>query len=69
LETKTRALNLLNLQFNPDPDRLRLIRMLEMLEHIDNKEARTLFQTLSTGAPKAWLTQEATRILERMKKN
>jgi dipeptidyl aminopeptidase/acylaminoacyl peptidase len=66
LETKTRARNLLNLQFSPDPDRLRLIRTLELLEHIDNKEARTLLETLATGAPKAWLTQEATRILERM---
>jgi hypothetical protein len=66
LEAKTRARNLLNLQYSPDPDRLRLIRTLELLEHIDNKEARTLLETLATGAPNAWQTQEAMRILERM---
>jgi hypothetical protein len=66
LETKARAGELLELQFNPDPGRLRLIRSLELLEHIGNKEARALLQTLTNGAARAWLTQEATRILRRM---
>ena len=45
---------------------LRLIRSLEVLEHINNKEARALLQTLSEGAPRAWLTLEAKRMLQRM---
>ncbi|MCI0463765.1 MAG: WD40 repeat domain-containing protein [Gemmataceae bacterium] len=69
LETKMRARQLLDMQFNPPPDRLRLIRSLEVLEHIDNREARALLQALSNGAPRAWLTQEATRMLQRMKGN
>jgi len=69
VETKTRAGLLLELQFKPEPGRLRLIRSLELLEHINNAEARALLQTLSKGAPRAWRTQEAKRILQRMKVN
>jgi hypothetical protein len=69
LETRERARRLLELQFNPDPGRLRLIRSLELLEHINNGEARALLQALSGGAPQAWLTQEANRILQRLKTN
>lgn len=43
---------------------LRLVRSLELLEHINNTDARALLQTLSDGAPRAWLTQEAKKILQ-----
>ncbi len=65
-ETKRRAKGLLELQFNPAPDRLRLIRSLELLEHIKTKPARALLQSLANGAPNAWLTEEAKRILKRI---
>jgi hypothetical protein len=69
LETRVRARQLLDAQFNPNSGRLRLMRSLELLEHINNGEARALLRALSNGAPRAWLTQEATRMLQRMKVN
>jgi hypothetical protein len=68
-ERKARARRLLDLQFNPRSERLRLLRCLELLEHINNAEARSLLQTLAQGAPQAWLTQEAKRMLARMQAN
>ncbi len=69
LEAQARIRQLLDAQFNPDAGRLRLVRSLELLEHINNAQGRVLLQALSNGAPRAWLTQEAKRTLQRMKGN
>jgi RNA polymerase sigma factor (sigma-70 family) len=48
------------------PDRLRTLRAVEALEHMDGGEARRLLEGLAGGAPEAWLTQEAKASLERL---
>jgi hypothetical protein len=52
----------------PPPERLRLIRALEVLEDINTDEARKLVNTLTEGDPAAWLTKEARAVRERMLK-
>jgi len=52
--------------FLPVPDRLRVMRALELLERLGTAGARDLAQTLADGAPEAWLTQEAKAMLHRM---
>jgi RNA polymerase sigma factor (sigma-70 family) len=49
-----------------DPGRLRELRAVEVLEHIDTAEARTMLASLTRGAPEARLTQEAKASLERL---
>jgi hypothetical protein len=51
----------------PVPQRLRDLRLLELLEQINSPDARVLAQTLADGAPDAWLTREAKSMLQRMK--
>jgi WD40 repeat protein len=52
----------------PPPERLRFIRALEVLEDINNDDARKLVNTLAEGEPAAWLTKEAKTVRERMLK-
>jgi WD40 repeat protein len=47
------------------PDRLRILRALEVLEYIGTAEAREVVEALSRGTPGAWMTREATASLER----
>jgi hypothetical protein len=54
-------------QKTPSPERLKQMRALELLEQLDTPEARALLQTLAQGTPEAWLSQEAKKILQRLK--
>jgi RNA polymerase sigma factor (sigma-70 family) len=49
-----------------DPERLRQLRALELLERIATREARQLLQALTQGAPEARLTQAAQDTLRRL---
>jgi hypothetical protein len=50
----------------PSPEQLRELRVIEVLEHIRNEEARQLLGSLASGTPDARLTQEAGAALERL---
>jgi WD40 repeat protein len=65
-ETKRRAHQLLAFESNPDANRLKIIRIFEVLENTGNKDARTLVETLAKGPANLWRTQEAAQILQRM---
>jgi WD40 repeat protein len=43
----------------PSPERLRVLRALEVLERIGSPEAQQVFATLAKGSPESWLTLEA----------
>jgi hypothetical protein len=47
-------------------DSLRMLRAIEVLEHIGTAEARELLQKLVEGAPEARLTREAKAALQRL---
>ena len=47
---------------------LRQLRVVAVLERIDNKESRVLLQKLATGAPGARLTREAQAALQRLER-
>jgi WD40 repeat protein len=49
-----------------DPERLRALRAIEVLEEINTPEARRLLERLAKGAPESRLTQEARAALERL---
>jgi RNA polymerase sigma factor (sigma-70 family) len=51
---------------SPDPERLRELRALEVLERIDGTEARQILAALAGGMPEARLTQDARAALERV---
>jgi WD40 repeat protein len=51
-----------------EPDQLRALRAIEVLEQIDTPEARQLLERLAKGAPESRLTQEAQAALERLTK-
>src|SRR5262249_26988208 len=50
----------------PSPERLRLLRALEILERARTAVARQLLETLAQGAPGARLTREAQGALDRL---
>jgi len=70
LETRERIRGILGKQDEPllpIPERLRLIRALELLERLATPGAREFTQTLAGGDPDAWLTQEAIAMLKRLR--
>lgn len=50
----------------PSPDRLRMVRSVEVLERIGNEESRKLLEALTRGEPGALLTVEAKGALDRL---
>jgi WD40 repeat protein len=61
LEQRLRVQPLLDALYGPStwPERLRLLRALEVLERIGDDDARALVEALANGAPGAWLTVQA----------
>jgi RNA polymerase sigma factor (sigma-70 family) len=70
LETRRRLEQLLEKQEHeqrsPSPQRLRLLRAVEVLERIGDADARRALATLTGGAPGAWLTEDAKAALDRL---
>src|SRR5262249_28303430 len=54
-------------KLSPLPEKLRALRSIEVLEHIDSEEARALLQKLAQGAPEARLTIGARASEERLR--
>jgi WD40 repeat protein len=52
--------------WHPDPDRVRVLRALEVLEFIGTPEARQVLERLAVGAPEARPTWEAKAAVERL---
>jgi WD40 repeat protein len=67
LEMRQRAEQLLQKLEQPvtDPDRLRTLRAIEVLGHINTPEARQVLRKLAEGAPESRLTQQAQETLDR----
>lgn len=55
-------------QRTPSPERLRILRAVEVLEHIGTSEARQILKALADGAAGAQLTQQAKASLDRLTK-
>jgi Tol biopolymer transport system component len=68
LEVRQRVEQLLAKLEQISPDPLRVLRAVEVLEHIGSPEAKELLETLATGAEGARLTREARAALERLNK-
>jgi hypothetical protein len=70
LETRRRIEALLEraseLWRNPSPERVRMLRSLEVLECAGTEEARQVLEALARGAPGARLTEEAKASTERL---
>ena len=66
LEKRLRVQQLLDRSRDWTPERLRVHRALQVLEHIGTRPAREILKTLASGAPKACRTKEAKAALERM---
>ena len=69
-ELRRRAHQLLEKLQGPvtSPERLQVLRAIEVLEHIRTPKAREVLEKLARGAPEARLTQEAKASLERLAK-
>jgi RNA polymerase sigma factor (sigma-70 family) len=69
LEMRKRLERLLNKLDSPvtSAQRLRVLRAVEVLEHLATKESRQLLESYAKGAPGAGLTVEAQASLERLK--
>jgi hypothetical protein len=67
LEARRRLERLLHKlrRVSPEPERLRELRALEVLERIDTTEVRQTLEALAAGMPEARLTQEAKAALRR----
>lgn len=48
------------------PERLRILRALEALEHIGNDEAKKILRTMADGAPGTAETEDAKASLQRL---
>jgi WD40 repeat protein len=72
LETRRRIEGLLQQvatsKTHPSGERLRMLRAIEILEHIATSEAAMLLKELSQGAPSAQLTEEAAAALRRLER-
>jgi hypothetical protein len=70
LEVQQRAKQLLKKLEGPvnNPDTLRALRAIEVLEHIGSQDAARVLKKLAGGAPDARVTQEAKASLERLAK-
>jgi hypothetical protein len=68
LEVRRRLERLLKNPGGPieNPERLRGLRAVELLERVDSPEARRLLSTLAAGAPEARLTRDARAALDRL---
>jgi WD40 repeat protein len=68
LEAARRLTGLLEKLQDPvtDPERLRAVRAVELLERIGTREAQQVLEALAAGAPAARLTREARAALERL---
>jgi hypothetical protein len=67
LEARRRIEQLLEGIAQPTPERLRVLRAVEALEHMREAESRRLLEALSQGAPEGLLTREARAALARLK--
>jgi WD40 repeat protein len=68
LEVRRRVERLLEKQSGPlaSPEILRLVRAVEVLEHIGNREARQVLQALAQGQGDTWLTRETKGAMRRL---
>jgi len=66
LEVRRRLEKLLGNLAPESPNRLRMLRAVEVLEHAGGADARRLLEELAGGAPGAWLTREGKASLERL---
>jgi hypothetical protein len=66
LEVRRRAEQLLARLMAWGPERLRVLRAVEALEHAGGPDARRLLKFLAGGAPEAWLRVEAEESLARL---
>jgi hypothetical protein len=66
LEPKRRMEQLLEKLLRLRPERLQILRSLEVLERVDMPEARQLLAKLAGGAPGAWLTEQTKAINRRL---
>jgi|GEM_PF-3737995 len=66
-ERRERAIRLLTAcTRSHDPDRLRILRAVEVLEYINTPESRAVLKTLASGASGVLLTRDAKAALERL---
>ena len=65
-EVRRRLEGLLDKLDAGSPDRLRILRAVEALEHAGGAEAKRFLEELAGGAPGAWLTREAKASLDRL---
>ena len=59
LEVRRRIEKVLEKVVGWSGERLRTLRAPEAIEHMNTPEARRLLESLSSGMPRAWLTEEA----------
>jgi WD40 repeat protein len=68
LEMRRRIQQLLDRTRDWTPERLRVHRAIQALEHINTRSARELLQALAEGTPQAQRTEEAKETLRRLKR-
>jgi WD40 repeat protein len=68
LELRQRVERLLNLLEQPGAEAVRMLRAIELLEHIGTAEAKAVLETLAKGAPGGRRTYEAQAALDRLSK-